>query len=83
MQEKQKNTGFILVPAEGGVRPAEEGVLYYLHQGACSRGHKLEREREGSSQVPGVERVLMRVASERVRACLLVARVLVRVPLSR
>ena len=83
MQEKHKNTGFILVPAEGAVRPAEKGILYYLHRGACSRGYKLEREREGSSQVPGVERVQMRVASERVRACLLVARVLVRVPLSR
>jgi len=83
MQEKHNDTGFILVLAEGVVRPAEESVLYYLHRGACSRGYKLEREREGSSQVPGVERVQMRVASERVRACLLVARVLVRVPLSR
>ena len=57
MQEKHNDTGFILVLAEGVVRPAEESVLYYLHRGACSRGYKLERERERSSQVPGIERV--------------------------
>ena len=57
MQEKHNDTGVILVPAEGAIRPAEEDVLCYLHWGARSRGYKLERERERSSQVPGCTRV--------------------------
>ena len=57
MQEKHNDTRFILVPAEGAVRPAEEDVLCYLHRGARSRGYKLVRERERGSQVPGCARV--------------------------
>ena len=52
MQEKHNDTGFILVPADEAVRPAEGYALYYLHRSACSRGYKLVREREESSQVP-------------------------------
>ena len=52
-REKHNDTEFILVPADGAVRPAAREALYYLAPGACSRGYKLERERERSSQVPG------------------------------
>ena len=52
MQEEYNDTEFILVPAKEAVRPAEDDALYYLHRGAHSRGYKLERERERSSQVP-------------------------------
>jgi len=57
MVDARRNTmtrGFILVPADEAVRPAEECALYYLHRSARSRGYKLEREREESSQVPCV-----------------------------
>ena len=63
MQEEYNDTEFILVPAKEAVCPAEDDALYYLHRGARSRGYKLERERERSSQVPRGAKVRLRQVS--------------------